>query len=90
MAVTNEWLWVAGGTRFIFLMTSLGSMMVFVFRKTVGKSIQKVFLSFAAGVMIAASMWGTACPRHRTAEVQGQPAVVPPPFTGEGWNGSGD
>lgn len=77
MIAINEWVWVAGGTGFIFLMTSLGAMMVFFFRKTAGEGIQKVFLGFAAGVMIAASMWGLLAPAIEQAEAQGQPGWIP-------------
>ena len=47
--------WAAGGTGFTFLMTTLGAAMVFFFRKAVSANIQRIFLGFAAGVMIAAS-----------------------------------
>ena len=49
--------WAAGGTGFTFLMTTLGAAMVFFFRKAVSANIQRIFLGFAAGVMIAASVW---------------------------------
>jgi ZIP family zinc transporter len=77
MNVPNEWLWVAGGTGFIFLMTSLGAAMVFFFHKTTGAGVQKVFLGFAAGVMIAASMWGLLVPAIEEAEARGQPGWIP-------------
>ena len=48
-------LWAATGTGFTFLMTTLGAAMVFLFRKQLNASIQRIFLGFAAGVMIAAS-----------------------------------
>ena len=47
-------LWAATGTGFTFLMTTLGAAMVFLFRKQLNASIQRIFLGFAAGVMIAA------------------------------------
>ncbi|MFR4562880.1 MAG: ZIP family metal transporter, partial [Flavonifractor plautii] len=50
-------LWAATGTGFTFLMTTLGAAMVFLFRKQLNASIQRIFLGFAAGVMIAASVW---------------------------------
>jgi ZIP family zinc transporter len=73
----SEWLWVISGTGFIFLMTSLGSAMVFVFRKDAGEGMRKAFLGFAAGVMISASMWGLLTPAIAQAEAQGQPGWIP-------------
>ena len=46
--------WAVGGTGFTFLMTSLGAAMVFFFKKAVSANIQRIFLGFAAGVMIVA------------------------------------
>ena len=50
-------LWAAGGTGFTFLMTTLGAASVFLFRKRNSMVFQRIFLGFAAGVMIAASVW---------------------------------
>jgi ZIP family zinc transporter len=58
-------------------MTSLGAAMVFFFRKTTGSAMQKMFLGFAAGVMIAASMWGLLVPAIAEAEAKGQPGWIP-------------
>ena len=38
------------GDRLHFLMTTLGAAMVFLFRKQLNASIQRIFLGFAAGV----------------------------------------
>ena len=54
--------WVAGGTGFIFLMTCLGSAMVFFFHKQTSRTIQTLFLGFAAGIMISASVFGLLVP----------------------------
>ncbi len=54
--------WAALGTGFTFLMTTLGASVVFIFKKDMGKNIQKAFLGFAAGVMIAASVWSLLIP----------------------------
>jgi ZIP family zinc transporter len=77
MSAESLWIWVAGGTGFIFLMTSLGSSMVLFFRKTASQGFQKVFLGFAAGVMIAASVWGLLNPAIAEAEARGQPGWIP-------------
>lgn len=55
-------LWAGAGTGFTFLMTALGASVVFIFKKEMGKNIQKAFLGFAAGVMIAASVWSLLIP----------------------------
>ncbi len=69
--------WAAGGTGFTFLMTSLGAAMVFLFRKAAGDQIQKMFLGFAAGVMIAASVWSLLIPAIEEAEAMGQTGWIP-------------
>ena len=45
------------GTGFTFLMTAAGAAVVFLFKNEIKPSFQRVFLGFAAGVMIAASVW---------------------------------
>ena len=50
-------IWAASGTGFTFLMTTLGASLVFLFHKRVNMPFQRVFLGFAAGVMIAATVW---------------------------------
>ena len=55
-------LWAAGGTGFTFFMTALGASMVFLFRKSMKLSVQRIFLGFAACVMIAASVWSLLIP----------------------------
>ena len=70
-------LWAAGGTGFTFLMTTLGAALVFFFRNEVGQSIQKIFLGFAAGVMIAASVWSLLIPAIEEAEAMGQIGWIP-------------
>ncbi|MDR2514527.1 MAG: ZIP family metal transporter [Christensenellaceae bacterium] len=70
-------LWAAGGTGFIFLMTSLGSGMVFLFKGAKSSRMQRVFLGFAAGVMIAASIWSLLLPAIEEAEAAGMPGWIP-------------
>ena len=70
-------LWAAGGTGFTFLMTALGSAMVFFFRKEMKMDVQRLFLGFAAGVMIAASVWSLLIPAIEEAEAQGRSGLVP-------------
>ena len=70
-------LWAAGGTGFTFLMTSLGAAMVFLFRKQVNALAQRIFLGFAAGVMIAASVWSLLIPAIEEAEAAGMIGWIP-------------
>lgn len=65
------------GTLFPFLMTTLGSAMVFFFRKGMKSGVQRIFLGFAAGVMIAASMWGLLTPAIEESEQLGIPGWLP-------------
>ena len=73
----NALLWAAGGTGFTFLMTSLGAAMVFFFRGRLQAGIQRIFLGFAAGVMIAASVWSLLIPAIEEAEAAGGPGWLP-------------
>ena len=75
--MTQSLLWTAGGTGFTFLMTSLGAAVVFFFRRQVTASAQRIFLGFAAGVMIAASVWSLLIPAIEEAEGAGQVGWVP-------------
>ena len=70
-------LWAGAGTGFTFLMTTLGAAMVFLFRKSMSGKVQKVFLGFAAGVMIAASVWSLLIPAIEEAEANGQVGWIP-------------
>ena len=58
------------GTTFTFLATALGSATVFLFRREIPQRIQRIFLGFAAGVMIAASVWSLLIPAMEMAEEQ--------------------
>lgn len=70
-------LWAAGGTGFTFLMTTLGAALVFLFKKQNTGTAQKIFLGFAAGVMIAASVWSLLIPAIEEAEAMGQIGWIP-------------
>lgn len=58
-------------------MTALGAAAVFFFRKQVCVQIQKIFLGFAAGVMIAASVWSLLIPAMEQAAQIGQKEWLP-------------
>lgn len=68
---------VAIGLLIPFLGTTLGSAMVFFMKKHINKKIEKMLLGFAAGVMIAASIWSLINPAINMAEEQGIPGWIP-------------
>ena len=45
-----------------FAGTTLGSAMVFFMQKQINKRLEKLLLGFAAGVMVAASVWSLMIP----------------------------
>ena len=65
------------GTGFTFLMTAAGAAVVFLFKNEIKPSFQRVFLGFAAGVMIAASVWSLLIPSIEMAGEQGVPGWLP-------------
>ena len=75
--MTKALLWAALGTGITFGMTSLGSAMVFLIRKKTSEGMQRIFLGFAAGVMIAASVWSLLMPAIEQAEAAGQIGWIP-------------
>lgn len=60
-----------------FAGTSLGSALVFFLRKNINEKFQKIIVGFAAGVMIAASVWSLILPAVEMAENQNIIAWVP-------------
>ena len=58
-------------------MTTLGAALVFFFRGEIKRNIQRVFLGFAAGVMVAASVWSLLIPAIEEAEQSGIPGWLP-------------
>jgi len=73
----NGILWAAGGTGFAFLLTSLGSATVFLMRNRFAEKLQKLFFGFAAGVMIAASVWSMLIPAIEDAQALGIAGWIP-------------
>lgn len=69
--------WAAAGTGFTFLMTTLGAAVVFFFKKQISATVQRIFLGFAAGVMIAASVWSLLIPAIEEAEMAGKIGWIP-------------
>lgn len=74
----NAVLMALAGTGFTFAMTTLGAAVVFFFRKdNSSNGAQRIFLGFAAGVMIAASVWSLLIPSIEKAEELGIIGWVP-------------
>lgn len=73
----RELLFAMIGTGFTCLATVLGAAMVFFFRKDMTAATQKIFLGFAAGVMIAASVWSLLLPAMDMAREQNQNVIFP-------------
>ena len=75
--MTQALLWAAGGTGFTALMTALGAATVFLFRHHASQALHRILLGFAAGVMIAASMWSLLIPAIEQAEEMGLAGWLP-------------
>ena len=73
----KELLYAALGTGFTCLATVLGAATVYFFRHDLSAAVQRVFLGFAAGVMIAASVWSLLIPAMEMAEEQGGGVLLP-------------
>lgn len=63
--------WALIGTGATFLATALGAATVFFIKKDVNINVHRAFLGFAAGVMIAASVWSLLIPAAEMAKEQG-------------------
>ena len=60
-----------------FAGTSLGAAMVFVLKKNISDSLQKILTGFAAGVMVAASFWSLLQPALDSSEGMGGLSFLP-------------
>ena len=60
-----------------FLGTSLGSALVFFMRGGLSDKVQRALTGFAAGVMVAASVWSLLIPSIEQSSAMGQWAFVP-------------
>ncbi|MBQ5491696.1 MAG: ZIP family metal transporter [Treponema sp.] len=68
---------IAKGLIIPFLGTALGSALVFFMKKELDQRVQKILSGFAAGVMIAASIWSLLIPSIDMAADRGRLAFVP-------------
>ena len=60
-----------------FLGTTLGTACVFFMRKQLSDAIQRILTGFAAGVMVAASVWSLLIPAMEQAAWMGKLAFLP-------------
>ncbi|MDE7014965.1 MAG: ZIP family metal transporter [Kineothrix sp.] len=60
-----------------FLGTTLGAACVFLLRGEMNATVQKTMLGFAAGVMVAASVWSLLIPAMDLSESMGKLAFIP-------------
>ena len=65
------------GTLGTFAATAAGASVVFLFRSGMNLDIKRLFLGFAAGIMIAASVWSLLIPAIEMAEEQGSVGWIP-------------
>ncbi len=69
--------YIAIGFSVIFLATTLGAALVFFFKKDISEKTNTLFLGFAAGIMIAASVWSLLIPSIEGSESYGKWNFVP-------------
>lgn len=60
-----------------FLGTSLGAACVFFMKKSLGDKVQRALTGFAAGVMVAASVWSLLIPSIEQSSAMGKLSFVP-------------
>ena len=61
-----------------FLGTTLGAACVFFMKKSLGDLVQRALAGFAAGVMVAASIWSLLIPAIEQSEDMGKDLFSPP------------
>lgn len=78
-SIARALIWAACGCGFTWLMTTAGSSVVLFTGKDSerGKLAHHIFLGFAAGVMVAASVWSLLNPAIEQAEELGQIGWIP-------------
>ncbi|MBQ2530274.1 MAG: ZIP family metal transporter, partial [Treponema sp.] len=68
---------IAKGLLIPFLGTALGSALVFFMKRELNNTVQKMLSGFAAGVMVAASVWSLLIPSMEMASDMGKLAFIP-------------
>lgn len=70
-------LWALAGGMATFGATALGSAAVYLIHGDKRRSMQRIFLGFAAGIMLAACVWSLLMPSIEMAAEQGIPTWIP-------------
>ncbi len=65
------------GISFIFLMTSLGAGLVFLFKKNLSEKANKIIIGFSSGIMLAASIWSLLLPAIEQSSGYGKLNFLP-------------
>jgi len=65
------------GTGFTFFCTTFGAAVVFFFKNNIKENFQRIFLGFAAGVMIAASVFSLLIPAIKMTTSEGKIGWLP-------------
>ena len=65
------------GIFLIFISTALGSALVYFFKKGISPKVNTVFLGFAAGVMVSASVWSLLIPAVEQSNNYGTLSFIP-------------
>ena len=65
------------GVGFAFLMTMLGSSLVFFFKKDINIKLKKIFYGLSAGIMLAATIWSLIITSINNSEYLGKFSFVP-------------
>ena len=60
------------GFSVIFLATTAGSAIVWFFKRDISEKVNTLFLGFASGIMVAASVWSLIIPSIDGAESWGK------------------
>ncbi|MBO4355440.1 MAG: ZIP family metal transporter, partial [Clostridia bacterium] len=60
-----------------FAGTCLGSAMVFFLKNQISENVQKILSGFAAGVMVAASIWSLIIPALNASADKGKLSFIP-------------
>lgn len=68
---------ILAGLLLPFAGTTAGAACVFFLRKRIGSNVQRMFTGFAAGVMVAASVWSLIIPAIDMSEEMGKWSFVP-------------
>lgn len=72
ICMINGVLMAFGGTLFTFMITALGALNVFWIKEITNTMYQRIFLGFAGGVMVAASIWSLIIPGIEVANENNQ------------------